>query len=1797
MSALYNNRPWLIITLFAIAAIFVVMSVLITAKDGKGVPNYKVRVVDFYPQGVVDRPTNITVKFSNDLMPDDSLDKVTTSIPFEIEPPISGLARWIDNDEIRFFPDTLLAPSTIYKIKFKNDLSFMNGNRIDEKKTFEFSTPVFIVKRITTRIEDVPDMTSQIMLTAFIEFNYAVDYDSLIAHLKSNLRPYGENLEFSSDKRESSTRFMLVSDHLDRQHIEGDDFVLTVKKGLTCIGGQLPLQADIRKEFSIEKPPPLVVERVHPETSGKNGRILVQLSHRIELGELQEYLNITPAVKITLDQRYKRHIYLYGNFKPQEVYTIEIIEGLKATNGRILERTFSTKVQMPDLNPSLKFLDDGFYMSKRSNKLLAVETINMDEITVEVEQIFANNIVHYLNTDSPNRYRRSSIKTGRKIFAKDYVIPSVLNEPIVSTFNLGEVVGDSLQGIYSVSIRRKDRRWDYSNRRIMITDLGILAKLSDNYLMVWVNSLEDLQPVKQAEIKLLSDNNQILIEGKTNSEGVALFEDIGAKLIGFTPFVITVNKDSDMSYLKFSECILPSAEFDISGRPFLSKGYETFIYSDRGVYRPGETVHLVSVVRGKNGILPEEFPYILYLTDPRGYEFKKFKLNTSNKGLETIDVDIPSFAKTGAYNVTARIDDKIIGQYSFQVEEFMPDRIKTTLAVDKKYYRPGEELQLTINGTYLFGTPCQGNKVNGKIIIEQNLFRPSSYSEYSFVDPGKKFTSMKIDLQTDTLDKTGNHIYSYSIPENLYPSSNLKILLSGTVLEDGGRAVSDYNAVILHPYSIYLGLKKNFEGYANVGDDVEYSLTAVDVDGNFINVDSVWAKLYKIIYHTIVKKGNSGIYRYVSEEQEHLTDSVLVSLAKAHQTAKFSPQEYGAYRIRLESPYTKHTSSSSFYVSGWGYSPWSMTNPDRLELELDSDRYRRWQKAKLLVKAPFEGKLLLTIEQDKIIKYQTYNLDSNTAEIEIEVSSKYAPNVYISGTLIKSITSLERFSPTRAFGIIPLIVENDEAKIEIKLETASPIKPQQKIDIKIKSVPHAMLTVAAVDAGILQLTDFTTPDPYEFFYGKRRLSLNAYDIYSFIFPDVKPGESMLSPSGDADLYELRRKRHVSPITSKRVKPVVLWSGLIKTDSLGNALVNFDIPQFNGQLKIMVVGFDDTRCGSATGEIIVKDKILIQESLPRFLTSGDQIDARVVVFNNTGKDDTIAVSMDVVGPASIKSDKTVYKYIVDGGKETIHFLLNAEKYPGNVSVNISAVAGENISNVKVEIPNRPPQPLTTIHGSGIVKEGEPAAIRMPSNWLEGTAEYQLRISSIPTVRLSNSIQYLLSYPYGCLEQTTSRLFPMLYYDDLAQFAQSDLVGSKGTEYFIQEGLIRILGMQLPAGDFTYWPDYNRKYHWVSIYACHFLVEARKAGYYISDDVFNKIYKYLKKTANNSLLENNRGILRIYAAYVLALAGKLDRGTLEGLKYLNLDELPLYSKFMYGGAIALTKSPEDALWLIPIEIHPVNIEPETGNLFNSSVRANAILLDILTEIAPNNPSIPVLLESISEELRIGRWYTTQSTAWGLMAIGKYLRTREKADYMGSIVINGKKYTDFDLDNVIIKDKILENNEIEISINGTGNCYYYWQASGISAETQIQEYDDRLIVRREYLDAKGNSLKERTLKPGDQVVARITAQAMDKSLENVVINDLLPACFEIENPRLATSGRMDWTRDKSSKPDYLDIRDDRMLLFVGLKQDYQFTHYYSLRVIASGDFIVPPVAAECMYDPPIKSAGSSGKIRIAE
>lgn len=529
-------------------------------------------------------------------------------------------------------------------------------------------------------------------------------------------------------------------------------------------------------------------------------------------------------------------------------------------------------------------------------------------------------------------------------------------------------------------------------------------------------------------------------------------------------------------------------------------------------------------------------------------------------------------------------------------------------------------------------------------------------------------------------------------------------------------------------------------------------------------------------------------------------------------------------------------------------------------------------------------------------------------------------------------------------------------------------------------------------------------------------------------------------------------------------------------------------------------------------------------------------------------------------------------------------------------------------MSVELPLRSAAPPITETGNGLITAEKPAEIIYPSNLIPNSSDFTLTVSPFPAIGFAGGLRYLIKYPYGCLEQTTSKVFPLLYFSDIAKTVDPELALDENVDHFLTQGIAKLEGMLTSQNHFSYWPGGHYINHWSSVYASHFLIEARKAGYEISDRVYDALIDGLKQQAKEisgtfkQVNNTNRFIAQraVYACYVLAAAGHPEKGVMHYIKNNLLSGLSEYSQFQLAGAFALSGELETALSMLPASVSvQTNGSRDTGRNFDSPVRAQAIMLDVLSEVNENHPSIPRLVSNLSNAAsKRNRWGTTQENAYAFLALGKIMKKQMDGEYIGNVTLNGEHLAEFDstTPSFRLDDADWDGAHVKIAIEGTGNCYYYWSAFGIKRDSHIEEYDRDIEVRRRYLNQEGIPY-ENEFQHGDMIIAEVTVKALTSNLENVVVVDMLPAGFEIENARLASRAGIPWLKQQDFNPDYVDIRDDRLIFFGTFPRQRQRKFHYALRAVTRGNFTLPPVTAEAMYDPVKSSVAGSGNIRVGE
>ena len=1897
LSAKAGNRNLLLKSLIGVIGL---MSLLLGAcilyivqSDVRARTRYSVKT--FAPQGEVPQWVDFSIMFSEAII---DKSRVGTEVPGEalrFTPAVQGTARWIARDRVGFFLDAPLAPSAQYTVQLTPELNPSETFQLTGQKEFKFATDPFAVQQ--ARMEFTTDDARE-HATGFgtIEFNYPVTIVDLKAHLSIELDDETE-IPYQIETNTATARTVRFETKRIKRGTADREIKIKIEKGFKCTGGKIGLEKASVTPVILRGRGTLGVTYSDVWESDGTPYISVSFSAPVLSDAIEPYIELTPAVAYQVTSDY-RNVQIHGNFKRRTTYTLKIRRGLTARNDAILKQDYTTRLKIPDIRPQLRFLGDGFFLARKGQLNLGLATINVKRVKLNIEKVFANNLIYVSKLE---RWSRWSRNLGKPIHTEELDISSQLNEEVTTPISLEEYLSDEHAGIFKVVARNAQREWDSAHQWVLITDLGISAKRTGDRLYVWVKSLATGSPVPSARVKLISDNNQTLLDGTTNWAGHAEFTDVTEKIEDFTPFMITVAKRDDLAFIQLNRHEIATADFNIAGSAYLQKGYEAFLYTSRGVYRPGETVQLAGIVRGPKQVTPQPLPARIEVLSPNGRIMRELRLQTNKSGACDVQIPIPDYALTGNYIAKMRIADRVVGRVQFQVEEFMPDRIKVAVTADKPTYKLGEELDLEVSAINLFGSPAVGRKVEASCELEAVPFikkdtvpnaGATQWDSFVFGNDRSNFEKQRIGLGEAKTDTAGKASYQFTIPETLKAPSLLNGTLTATVSEAGGRSVTASHRVVIHPYSHYVGLRRTTTADIKINKPLRFDYIAVNDAMAVASGRDLKLSLYKVHWNTILRQNSAGRYEYVSEPQTTEVKTVSLTSAETAQTVTLTPSDYGEYRVRLEDIASKATAELGFYVSGWGNIPVSMEHPTRLELTLNKPAYRPGQTAKLYIKAPFPGTLLLTVEREKVLSYRTIVMKNNSTTVSIPVRYAYRPNVYLSATLVRAIpmegtvTDKKSPLPARAFGVIPLKIDETRRRlsIEMSLHQTNDAGDTQKIpltslerniesaevsvgtgfsnpyDSEVTVLPNSEVTIAfrvhgrrswqkydvciaAVDEGILALTDFKTPNPHDYFYRQRGLKTRSFDLYGGILPEIANVTDNSSTGGDASTTrqaELRKRLSTGSI--RRVKPISLWSGFVKTDGNGRGTVQFKIPQFNGTLRLMAVAFASGDYGGTEAYLTVREPIVLTPTFPRFLAGGDKVRVPVTLFNGTDAAGEFRVELKASGdvrllsasevnplqmspqedsekesglqtpPTNIIDKLSIDKRVNAGAEAQVFFDILVQDAIGEASFNLSAHGNTETSQLDVKIPLRSVAPPITKTGQGVVRAGEPVDFIFPSNLIPDSSAFNLTLSPFPNIRFADSLRYLIRYPHGCLEQTTSKVFPLLYFSDLARSVEPMLAAEDSVDYYITSGITKIESMLKSDNRFAYWPGGSYVNPWSSIYASHFLVEARKAGYEVADRVYDAMLRGLKTQAKFSPNTENdfrsspgeaqeirkQISLATYATYILAVAGHPDRGTMHYLKNRGLSGLSDYSHFQLAGAFALSGELETALSMLPVSVSPNfnkgNGQRETGGTLASPIRSQAIMLDILAEVNENHPSIPMLVQNLSEAASEGnRWATTQENAFAFLALGKILKKQMDRNYTGILTLNGEHFADFDATEIRYTDEAWDGTRVELSVKGEGSCYYYWSAFGIQRDSFIEEYERELQVRRRYFNKDGEE-RTGTFVHGELLIAEVNVKALTANLENVVIVDMLPTGFEIENPRLESRAGIPWLKAQDFKPDYIDIRDDRLIFFGTFPRQRERKFYYALRAVTQGEFTLPPIVAEAMYDT-TKSA-VTGSMRIA-
>ena len=1727
--------------------------------------------------------------------------------PATLDPPLAGVWRWRYVNALRFEPSGGFPVASEYEIQLIPDRLLGDGQSLAGDKQLTVRTDPFLVEGVEIQEEPVVDAAAQVTFRGQLNFNYPVDPEALapLIRLVDSLVPGGEGVEVTLENpywtREAiGFRTAPVTKTRAERQVQ-----LVISRQLTPKVGNVSLGRDFMETIPVGSSEKLTVRQVSSEPGAKESRIQVAFSSPVDAAVAGPYVEVEPKVRYRLSADRNR-LTLTGDFRPGKAYKLKLATGLPARDEAVLQEGQEARVQLADLPPSVDFESQGLFLSAQGHHNVAVESVNVQQVRLSVDRVYLNNLfflIDYgggLGTDSTYYGDRVSRALGDRIAETRLSLDSQRNQPAKTVLSLDPYLRQGKKGLYRVLLSRPGD-WQAAQRWLLVTDLGAVAKKGDGEITVWLSSSRDLSPVAGARVTLLSDQNQTLAQGVSDGAGRWHFRNPKA-LEKSRPFLVTYEKGGDFGFLYLDRMGIDTTGLDVAGAPPLGDGYTAFLYGERDLYRPGETAKGLTLVRSSRLTPPSPMPALLRHRDPQGRLRGSQRLGLDGRGIAEFSLDLPTYALTGHHSLELVVAERVIGQYRFQVEDFIPDRIKVEIDPTEPAVSAGQELAYEVASAYLFGPPSAGLQVESRVRLVSTPFVPPGFTGFSFGDPQRKWEDREILLEEGALGEDGRRRFAVRTPVGSEAPSSLSALITARVQESGGRGVTALTRVPVHPYRYYLGVRRLQDGYGEPGEEASFEFVAVDAQGKEMKAGELRAELFLERWNTVLRRTPSGTYRYESSREAVSVDSQAVAASQSRGQVTFRPSDYGSHRLVVSDPATGAAAAVQFYVSGWGYSPWAVENPARVELDLDREEYRTGEVATVQVRAPFPGKLLLTVEHGRVLDTQVHTLSGNTATLSVPIRSGYRPNVYLTATLVRAVGDLEPGSVARAFGAVPLFVDRAAHRLPVTVSAPQELRSEGLLAVEVAAAPGAVVTIAAVDEGILQLIAQKVADPFGFFYRKRALGVRSFDTFSLLFPEVKAevGSAVGGGDGGAGLAQYVRTDGI-----RRVRPVTFWSGPLTADGGGKARVEWQLPEFQGALRLMAVSVDEDRFGSAQRMARVRDPIVLLPTLPRVLSFGEQLQIPVSVRNDTGRVGEFEVALKVTGGATVTSGASQSVQIEEGKEKTLYFAIDTGHETGDLEFEFSASGnGEGTRSTGV-VGMRPDLPLIAEQQVGALDEADQVLTLEEGYLRPGTEERQLRLGTMPLLQFSGQLSQLLRYPYGCLEQTVSRAFPLIYLSDLAKALEPRLLDpdqgdGQDPQAWVEAALARVASLQLSSGGFALWPRGEQAEPWASIYAAHFLVEAQRAGFVLDSFLYDKSLSYLSTQVRAKSEYGSSELKRtVYALYVLARAGRGDLGSMDFLRNRQGANLRPESKSLLAAAFAAVGDGQAVEGLLADLQRVEEVERRTGGNYDSSIRDRALTLLAILDAQPESRRIPELVDRLARDARGAGTWTTQESGFTLLALGQFFqRQAQRPPASGKVMLGDRTLAAFDGTEPLILQDIPGTEPLRIVMDSgysAGSTFFHLWTRGVPTDDAFQPAFEGLEIERALLDRENGGVTRGPVEQGDLIVLRTRVRSVAGPVENVVVESLLPSGLEIENPRLETTETLSWVSDANLQADYTDLRDDRVLVFTDLPANTWQTFYTVLRAVAPGTFRLPPVHAEAMYNPALRATGDRGRVEV--
>lgn len=1342
---------------------------------------------------------------------------------------------------------------------------------------------------------------------------------------------------------------------------------------------------------------------------------------------------------------------------------------------------------------------------------------------------------------------------------------------------------------------------------VFASNLGMIVKRNSlNKLWIAVSNILDTKPIGKAQVTAYNFQLQPIGKGETNGDG---FVEITPKGV---PFIIVAESEKQKAYVRVVDGEEQSvSRFDVEGKD-IQKGLKGFIYGERGVWRPGDTLHISFMLEDREKRIPDKHPVALEIYNPRGQFYTKMISTQGMNGFYTFDVPTQGTDPTGLWNAYIKVGGTTFHK-GLRIETIKPNRLKINLALPKILQAADKEVYAPLTSTWLTGATASKLKAKIEMSLSRVNTQFKNYGQYIFNNPATDFTTIKTNVFDGTLDAEGKASVTLKVPTATEAPGMLNATFTTRVFEPGGDASIYTQTSPFSPFTSYVGINLNQPKgkYIETDKDHIFDIVTVNTQGQLVNRTNLEYKIYRIGWSWWWENSGESFGTYINNSSITPVSSGNLQTRGGKASFKFRVDypSWGRYLVYVKDKESGHATGGTVYID---WPEWrgrsNKTDPSGIKMlafSLNKDSYEIGETATAIIPAAARGRALVSIENGSTVLHQEWIEVSNEGDTKytFKITPEMTPNVYLHISLLQPHAQTVNDLPIRMYGVVPVFVTNRETVLQPQIQMPEVLRPETNFNVTVseKSGKPMTYTLAIVDDGLLDLTNFKTPDPWNDFYSREALGIRTWDMYDNVLgASAGSYSSLFSTGGDATLKPADAKANRFKPVVKFVGPFYLGKGKSETHTL-------KLPMYVGSVRAMVVAGQDGAYGNAEKTAFVRTPLMMLSTLPRVLSIQEEITVPVNIFamENQVKNVTVSLQASGGGVQIVGANQQSLNF-TQPGDQLVFFTLKTGSKTGKATIHLTANGGGQQAKETIEIDVRNPNPVVTLRNSQWIETGQSKELSYNLSSSSANNQIKLEVSRIPSVDISRRFDFLYNYQHHCTEQLASKALPLLF---ITQFKTIDKTETEKIKTNVQEAIRQIYGRQLPNGGFVYWPGNAVADEWISSYAGMFLTLAQEKGYAVHANVLNKWKRFQRAAAQNWRMPQEASgwqqwqseLQQAFRLYTLALAGVPEYGAMNRMK--EQTGLSIQAKWRLAAAYALTgkmKPAEELVYNVETTVIPYS---SMNQIYGSSDRDEAMILETLILMNRERDALQQA-KVVSKNLSQEDWFSTQSTAFALMAMGRLAeKLSGTLDFVWSW--NDKQQPAVKSAKAVFEKEIAttpKSGTVSVKNQGKGALSVDLITRTQLLNDTLPAISDNLRMDIRYANLNGTPLSVNDIIQGTDFMAITSISNISGTSDytNLALTHIIPSGWEIYNERMVAPETENvapvGSGQSVGKYSYQDIRDDRVLTYFNLRRGETKVFTVRLQATYAGNFILPAVQCEAMYDVNVQARSKAGRTTVS-